>query len=81
MYIILSWTKQQRKEERIEDESKDKNMVPRNSKKQTPWPESANELYRPRDRRLSVKLVPTFADGGVSRSQRGDFPTAVILVF
>jgi hypothetical protein len=30
--------------------------------KQTPWPESENELYRPSDRRLSVKLVPTFAD-------------------
>jgi hypothetical protein len=30
----------------------------------TPWPESVNELYRPRDRRLSAKLLPTFADGG-----------------
>jgi hypothetical protein len=29
---------------------------------QTPWPESASELYRPSDRRLSTKLVPTFAD-------------------
>jgi hypothetical protein len=28
----------------------------------TPWPESASELYRPSDRRLSAKLVPTFAD-------------------
>jgi hypothetical protein len=27
-----------------------------------PWPESASELYRPSDRRLSAKLVPTFAD-------------------
>jgi hypothetical protein len=27
--------------------------------KQTPWPESASELYRPRDRRL-LKLVPSF---------------------
>jgi hypothetical protein len=25
-------------------------------------PESASELYRPSDRRLSAKLVPTFAD-------------------
>jgi hypothetical protein len=33
-------------------------------KKQTPWPDSASEVYRPSDRRLSVKLVPTFADGG-----------------
>jgi hypothetical protein len=30
--------------------------------KQTPWPESANELYRPSDSRLSAKFVPTFAD-------------------
>jgi CBS-domain-containing membrane protein len=28
----------------------------------TLWPESASELYRPRDSRLSEKLVPTFAD-------------------
>jgi CBS-domain-containing membrane protein len=33
-------------------------------KKKTPWPESASELYRPSDRRLSEKLVPTFADRG-----------------
>jgi CBS-domain-containing membrane protein len=32
--------------------------------KQIPWPESASELCRPSDRRLSAKLVPTFADGG-----------------
>jgi hypothetical protein len=30
--------------------------------KQTPWFESASKLYRPRDSRLSAKLVPTFAD-------------------
>jgi hypothetical protein len=35
-----------------------------NKKKQTPRPESASELYRPSDRRLSAKLVPTFADRG-----------------
>jgi hypothetical protein len=28
--------------------------------KQTPWRESASELYRPSDRRLSEKLVPVF---------------------
>jgi hypothetical protein len=28
----------------------------------TPWPESTSELYRSSDRRLSAKLVPTFAD-------------------
>jgi hypothetical protein len=30
----------------------------------TPWPESASELYRPSDRHLTVKLVPTLADRG-----------------
>jgi CBS-domain-containing membrane protein len=29
-----------------------------------PWPESASEPYRRSDRRMSAKLVPTFADGG-----------------
>jgi hypothetical protein len=28
----------------------------------TPWTESVSELYRQNDRRLSAKLVPTFAD-------------------
>jgi hypothetical protein len=31
-------------------------------KKQTPWPESASELYEQSDLRLSAKLVSTFAD-------------------
>jgi hypothetical protein len=35
---------------------------PTNKTKLTPWSGSANELYRPSDRRLSAKLVPTFAD-------------------
>jgi hypothetical protein len=30
--------------------------------KKIPWLESARKLYRPSDRRLLVKLVPTFAD-------------------
>jgi hypothetical protein len=30
----------------------------------TPWSESASELYRPSDRRLSAKLVLAFADRG-----------------
>jgi hypothetical protein len=30
----------------------------------TPWSVSASELYRPSDRRLSAKLVQTFADRG-----------------
>jgi hypothetical protein len=29
-------------------------------KKKTPLPESASELYRPSDRRLSAKRLPTF---------------------
>jgi hypothetical protein len=32
--------------------------------KKTLWPESASELYRPSDRRLSARLMPTFADRG-----------------
>jgi hypothetical protein len=28
----------------------------------TPWHESVSELYRPSNRHLSVRLVPTFAD-------------------
>jgi hypothetical protein len=34
------------------------------NKRETPWPESASKLlvYLPSDRRLSAKLVPTFAD-------------------
>jgi hypothetical protein len=32
--------------------------------KQTPWSESASELYRPSDRRLSEKWLPIFADKG-----------------
>jgi hypothetical protein len=33
-------------------------------KKKTPWSESARELYRPGDRRLSAKWLATFADRG-----------------
>jgi hypothetical protein len=32
------------------------------SDKKTPWSESASELYRPSDRHLSAKWLPTFAD-------------------
>jgi hypothetical protein len=32
--------------------------------KKIPWSESASELYRPSDRRLSAKWLPTFADRG-----------------
>jgi hypothetical protein len=41
------------------------------SNKQTSWPESASELYRPSNRRLSAKLLSSFANRGVSHSQRG----------
>jgi hypothetical protein len=33
-------------------------------KSKIPWPESGSEFYRPSDRLLSEKLVPTFADRG-----------------
>jgi hypothetical protein len=33
-------------------------------KKKTSWSESASELYRQSDRRLSAKWLPTFADRG-----------------
>jgi CBS-domain-containing membrane protein len=36
----------------------------RNNNKKTTWPESASKLYRPSDRRLSEKRLPTFADRG-----------------
>jgi hypothetical protein len=48
--------------------------------KKTPWPESASELHWPSDRRLS-KLMPTFADRGMSSSQRGGSRRAVISCF
>jgi hypothetical protein len=32
--------------------------------KKAQWTESTSELYRPSDRRLSAKLVPTFVDRG-----------------
>jgi hypothetical protein len=38
----------------------------------TPWPESASELYRPSDRRLSAKWLPTFCGYRVPRGQRDE---------
>jgi hypothetical protein len=49
--------------------------------KSTPWPESASELYRPSDHHLLANLMPTFVKRGVSRSQHGGSPMAVISVF
>ena len=42
---------------------------------------SACELYRQGGRRRSAKLVPTFADRGVSRGQRNGSPQPLISVF
>jgi hypothetical protein len=50
-------------------------------KKKTPWTESAGDLCRPSDRRLSVKLILTFSDRGMSRGQRGGSRMAVISDF
>jgi hypothetical protein len=36
----------------------------RNTINPAPWPESASELYRPSDHRMSTKLVPIFSDRG-----------------
>jgi hypothetical protein len=47
----------------------------------TPWPESAYELYRRADSRLSAKLIPIFGNRGVSLGQRNGSLTAVISVF
>jgi hypothetical protein len=49
-------------------------------KKKTLWPESASELCRPSDRRLSAKLVPTFADRGSHVVSVTD-PQAVFSIF
>jgi hypothetical protein len=49
--------------------------------KKTPWLKSASELYRPSDRRLLAKLVPTFVDEEVSLSQIGGSPTGIISAF
>jgi hypothetical protein len=40
---------------------RDKNVTLPDSEifKKTPWPQSVSELYRPSDRRLSARLVPT----------------------
>jgi hypothetical protein len=50
------------------------NLRKKKKKKKTPWPESTSEQYRPSDLRLSVKLVPTFADRGMLRGQRDGSP-------
>jgi hypothetical protein len=49
-------------------------------RKKHPWPQSASELYRPDDRRLSAKLVTTFADRGCNVVSVTD-PHGLILGF
>jgi hypothetical protein len=51
------------------------------SNKRTQWPESASELYRPSDRRLSAKLVLALVDRGVLRSQLSGSLMGVISVY
>ena len=46
-----------------------------------PWLQSASEPYRQSGRRRSAKLVPTFADRGVSRGQRNGTPQPLNLCF
>jgi hypothetical protein len=48
--------------------------------KKNPWSESASELYRPSDRRLSAKWLPTFADRGCNVVSATD-PYGCILGF
>jgi hypothetical protein len=52
-----------------------------NKQKQAPWPESTSELCRPSDSHLSAKLMPTFADRGVSRKSVRRIPYGRILGF
>jgi hypothetical protein len=41
-----------------------RNSNNKNNNKNTPWPQSVSELYRPSDRCLLANLVPTFANRG-----------------
>jgi hypothetical protein len=45
-------------------ESSESWLNKKTKQKQTPWSESAKELYRPSDRSMSAKLVPTFSERG-----------------
>jgi hypothetical protein len=49
--------------------------------KQTPCPDSASELYRPSDLRLSAKLVPSLANIGVVAWSTRRIHMAVFSVF
>jgi hypothetical protein len=52
-FISDGWTAKKKRTMKLYVVSKKK------LKTKTPWPESASELYRQSDRRLSAKLVPT----------------------
>jgi hypothetical protein len=67
--ISLHTYKRQYQLKRIEQKD-DVHLEKEAVNKQTAWSESASELYRPSDRRLSAKFVPTFAARGVPRGQR-----------
>jgi hypothetical protein len=56
-------------------------MCTEQTKTNSVWPEPARELYRPIDRHYSVQLLPTRADRGVSRSQRGGFDSRRYQIF
>jgi hypothetical protein len=53
----------------------------RNGTQKKPVAFSPQANYTDWDRRLLAKLIPTFADRGVSRSQRGGSPTVFNLSF
>jgi hypothetical protein len=50
-------------------------------KKKTQWPETASELYRPSDRRLSAKRLPTCADRGCHVVSATDPSGRILSVF
>jgi hypothetical protein len=50
-------------------------------KLKTPWSESASELYRPSDRRLSAKRLPTCADRGCHMVSVTDPSGRILSVF
>jgi hypothetical protein len=60
---------------------RDRPVIYKQNKKKTPWLGSASGLYRPSDRRLSAKLVPTLADRGCRVVSATNPPQSLILVF
>jgi hypothetical protein len=51
--------------DKISSSSVKRSFLSHNKIKQTPWPESASELYLPSDSLLSANLVTTFVDSWV----------------